>query len=62
MFFLIMIATILALWIILPPPSSTGYTGKREKDWCPPHVWDYNKDGQLQCKQCFTKPGSSSRE
>lgn len=34
----------------LPPPG-TEYTGKREKNWCPPHKW-IKKNGKRRCEEC----------
>lgn len=42
--------------------NTSGYTGKRAKTWCPPHKWDYNTSGQLQCLECRKTPEYSSRE
>lgn len=63
MFLIIMVATIIVLNILMPPPGKeTKYTGKKEKPWCPPHVWVYGEDGFLFCQDCKTKPGYNPRE
>lgn len=56
-----MIVAIIALRILLPPPGS-GYTGKKEKNWCPPHVWVYDETGFLICSTCNNRPGYNPRE
>lgn len=60
-FLILMLGVIFLLRFILPGPE-IGYTGRNEKPWCPPHQWEYNKDGFLQCTICSGKPGYEGRE
>jgi len=61
LFIILMILFIILLPIILPPPGSE-FTGKKDKSWCPPHIWIYGTDGFLYCKECHQKPGYEGRE
>lgn len=61
-FFLIMIATIFILRFLLPPPSSTGYTGKNKKTWCPLHEYVYDSNDVMKCKRCDKTPEQIVKE
>lgn len=51
-----------ALLIGRSDPASTGYTGKREKTWCPPHKWYWDETGFLKCSLCNNRPQYESRD
>lgn len=60
-FIFLVILVIVVLHMIMPSPGS-GFTGKKEKTWCPPHKWEYDSTGFLYCTECKGRPGYEGRE
>jgi len=50
--FLIVIAALVFVSAMMRNNAPTGYTGKQEKTWCPPHKWKYDDYGKLKCQLC----------
>lgn len=58
---LIFLGIFIFVLIMANSGEPTGYTGKNEKPFCPPHKWEYGTDGFLYCTMCNNKPGYDAR-
>ena len=51
------------LWIITDMEQKMAVKGLSEPEpSCPPHRWQYDKSGKMECTRCLSRPGTIRSE